>query len=244
MSTQASVTLPNPVAAGLRGPFADTAVALVMEIADMVRDPSATEAHILRLLNRALLDVAGRVGLPGLVAENTVVVGPGEVFADLPADFHHGLMEVVCLTTRRRVRLCASLEELGRLCKERARVRPSALVLAAAQSGSRLYVRPVQSVPAVLLARYFRLPCPLEADTDKPDGLPPHLAPELLLSRVCRDLFEVLEEGAGEKKVQTERFAARFAAAMADLVAFAGVAGRLDEPVPDVLGFSPRGIWA
>jgi hypothetical protein len=244
MPTQASVTLPNPAVAGLRGPYADTAAALVMEIADMVRDPSVTEAHILKLLNRALLDVAGRVGLPGLLAENTVVVSAGESAVDLPADYHHGLMEVVCLTTRRRVRLVASLEELGRPAGERVRVAPSVLVLAVAACGSRLYVRPAQSVPAVLLVRYHRLPRPMEADTDKPDGLPPHLAPELLVSRVCRDLFEVLEEGAGEKKVQTERFAARFAAAMADLAAFAGVAGRLDEPVPDVLGFCPRGIWA
>jgi hypothetical protein len=214
MPSQASVTRPDPAGAGLRGPYADTAAALVMEIADMVREPSVTEAHILKLLNRALLDVAGRVGLPGLAAENTVVVPPGESFADLPADFHHGLMEVVCLTTRRRVRLCASLEELGRLCGERARVRPSALVLAAAQSGSRLYVRPVQSVPAVLLARYFRLPRPLRRIRTNPTACAAS-GPELLISRVCRDLFEVLEEGVGGKKVQTGRFAARFAAAMA-----------------------------
>ncbi|QLA17703.1 phage adaptor protein [Desulfolutivibrio sulfoxidireducens] len=244
MPIQASVTLPNPAVAARRGPYADTAAALIMEIADMVRDPSVTEAHILRLLNRALLDVAGRVGLPGLVAENTVVVEPGESSTDLPADYHHGLTEVVCLTTRRRVRLFSSLRELDGPAGPRVRVHPSALVLAVAQSGSRLYVRPVQSVPAVLLARYFRLPRPMEADTDKPDGLPPHLAPELLVSRVCRDLFEGLEEGLGEKKVQTERFAARFAAAMADLAAFVGVAGRLDEPVPDVLGFCPREAWA
>lgn len=241
MPSQASLTLPRPGASGRRGPHLDTAAVLVMEIAREVRDPSVTEDRILRLLNRALLDVAGRVRLPGLFTENTVVFDPGVQAVDLPADYHHGLTEIVCLTSRRRLFLASGLEELARRSGAAVRTSGTSRPLAVAAMGTRLFVRPICDTPTVLLARYFRLPAPMEADTDRPDGLPAHLAPELLITRVCRDLFEGLEEGAAGTKVQTGRFEVRFETAMDRLRIFAGEALALDTPVPDVLGFCRPG---
>lgn len=243
MPSQASLTLPKPGASARRGPHLDTAAALIMEIAREVRDPSVTEDRILRLLNRALLDVAGRVCLPGLFTENTVVLDPGAAAVDLPADYHHDLTEVVCLTARRRIFLASSLEELARRGGPEVRTGGRPWPMAAAAIGQKLFVRPVFDAPVVLLVRYFRLPAPLEADTDRPDGLPAHLAPELLTARVCRDLFEGLEEGTEGKKTQTGRFEARFEAAMARLAEFAGTPRTMDAPVPDALGFGRPGAF-
>jgi len=241
MPSQAALTLPRPGASARRGPHLDTAAALIMEIAREVRDPSVAEDRILRLLNRALLDAAGRVRLPGLFTENTVVLDPGAQVVDLPADYHHGLAEVVCLSARRRLFLASGLEELA--SRGGPGVRVGGKPLAAAAIGAKLFVRPACDAPAVLLVRYFRLPTPMEADTDRPDGLPAHLAPELLVAGVCRDLFEGLEEGAAGAKTQTGRFEARFETAMARLAEFAGTRQDMDAPVPDVLGFGHPGVF-
>jgi len=238
MPSQASLALPRPDAAGRRGPHLDTAAALIMEVAREVRDPSVTEDRILVLLNRALLEVAGRACLPGLVAENTAVLPPGAEAVDLPADYHHSLVEAACLTTRRRLRLASGLEELSCLCRPQAAGPGHGRPRAAAVVGARLFVRPRPQATTMLLVRYQRLPAPLEADTDRPDGLPVHLASELLVSRACRDLYEGLEEGVEDKKVQTGRFETRFETAMDRLRAFVGERQAVDVPVPDVLGLA------
>lgn len=237
MPSQASLTLPRPLMAGKRGLRPDTAAALIMEAAREIRDPSVTEDRIMTLLNRTLLEVSGRVRLPDLMTENTVLVPVGAASAEMPADYHHGLTEVVCLTSRRRVRLAGGVGELERLGgPDRGGYGPCR-IRAAAVAGNRLYVRPRPTAPALLLVRYQRLPAILEADTDRPDGLPVHLAPELLLSRVLRDLYEGLEEGGGGDKIQTGRYQVRFEAAMDRLGEFVGDVQALDVPVPDVLGF-------
>lgn len=224
-----------PILEGLRLPHTDTAGALIDEIAGVVRDPSFTGADILRLLNRGLLEIAGRVRLPDLETTAVVETRPDRPYTALPADYHGRLQAVLSLPERRRLVLEESLEALERNAPSPKRRGGAAAV---AVSGSRLHYRPAPAGRRSLELLYWRLPPPLAAATDKAACLPAHLAGPLLVNYACRELFERIEEGADGRKTQTERCGERFERAMADLAAFVG-----PRPEPAVEVRDDMGVW-
>jgi hypothetical protein len=220
------VTLPRAGAQGLRAAVPDTLARLVAEVIDIVADPGVTEAEIVRCLDRGLLAACGAVRLPDLATEARLDLALGQPFAVLPADWQHGPTHAFLLPGRGRIRLLPGLAALrlrsaGRPARGRIRY--------VAPAGGRLHVWPVPEAACALDVGYFRLPPPLVAAADKPLCLPPHLVGPLLVSFACRELFERLEEGVPERKVQTTAFGRRFDAALAELLLSCGP--RQEEPV-------------
>jgi hypothetical protein len=220
------VTLPRAGAQGLRTARPDSLARLVAEVVGIVADPGVTEAEIIRCLDRGLLAAAGAARLPDLATEARLDLAAGQPFAVLPADWQHGPTHVFLLPGRVQVRLLPGLAALrlrsaGRQARGRIRL--------AAPAGGRLYVWPVPETACALEAGYFRLPRPLVGAADKPLCLPPHLVAPLLVNFACRELFERLEEGAPERKVQTTAFGRRFDTALAELLLCCGP--RQEEPV-------------
>lgn len=220
------LSLPEAQAQGLRTALPDTLARLVAEVVAIVADPGISEAEVIRCLDRGLLAVAGAARLPDLTAETRLALAPGQPFAVLPADWQHGPTHAFLLPGRGRIRLLSGLAALrfrsaGRTGRGR--------IDCVAPAGGRLYVWPIPQAPCALEIGYFRLPCPLVAASDKPLCLPPHLAAPLLVNFACRELFERLEEGAPERKVQTTAYGRRFDAALAQLLLLCGP--RQEEPV-------------
>jgi hypothetical protein len=220
------VTLPRSDATGLRAAVSDTLARLVAEVADIVADPGVSEAEISRCLDRGLLAVAGASRLPDLATEAILELAPGQPFAVLPADWQHGPTHAFLLPGRRRLRVLPGLAALrirtaGRPARGRIRL--------VAPSGGRLHVHPVPEAVCSLEVGYFRLPEPLAGEADKPLCLPPDLVAPLLVNFACRELFERLEEGVSERKVQATAYARRFDAALAELLLRSGPVQ--DEPV-------------
>jgi len=213
------VSLPQAKAQGLRTAVSDTLARLVAEVADIVADPGIGDAEIVRCLDRGLLAVSGAARLPDLATEVRLELEPGASCALLPADWQHGPTHAFRLPGRFPMRLLPNLAALRLLAAGRpgrGRIR------AAATAGGRLHVWPTPERPCSLEIGYFRLPRPLAGSPDKPLCLPPHLVAPLLVNFACRELFERLEEGAGERKVQTTAYARRFDAALAELLVFCG----------------------
>ena len=231
---QAQLSLPQATAEALRNACPDTVAGLLAEVAAIVADPAITEQDILRALWRGLLAAAAAARLPDLAAEAALPFAAGQEYAALPADLQHGPTSAFLLPGYGRVRVAPDLATLRRTIRYGAHGR---VRLVAAGAG-RLYVRPTPQADVTLVIGYQRLPDPLAALSDKPSCLPPHLSGELLVSFACRELFERLEEGSGGKKPQTTAYAARHAAALAQLVALTGPAVSQDEPV-DVAGYGP-----
>lgn len=229
------VSLPQAQAQGVRAAVSDTVARLVAEVAGIVADPGIGEVEIVRCLDRGLLAVAGAARLPELATETRLALEPGEDCARLPADWQHGPTHAFLLPDRTPVRLCAGLAALRRRTAgrmKRGRIR------AAAPAGGRLYVWPTPDRPCTLGIGYFRLPRPLVAAPDKPQCLPPHLVGPLLVNFACRELFERLEEGVGEKKVQSTAYGRRFDAALAELLLLCGPRQEEAVDVPAGPGFS------
>ena len=229
------VSLPRTDAAGLRAAVPDTLARLVAEVAAIVADPGVAETDIVRCLDRGLLCVAGASRLPELATEAILELAPGQPFAVLPADWQHGPTHAFLLPGRQRLRLLPGLAALRihtarRLARGRIRY--------VAPAGGRLYLQPVPEAACSLEVGYFRLPQPLAGAADKPLCLPPDLVAPLLVNFACRDLFERLEEGPAERKVQTTAYGRRFDAALAELhVRFGPVQEEpVDIPCPSPFG--------
>lgn len=211
----AAMNLPRADARGLRRAVPDTLAALVAEVLDIVGDPSVSEADAARALGRGLFAAAAAAPLPDLTAWAAIPFGPGQEDAPLPADLLHAPVDAFLLPARGRLRLAPDLAALRRFCPQGRPGRPCMAALA----GGRLHVRPAPAAAVVVGFDYGRMPTPLAAPGDKPEGLPVHLAGPLLVAYACRELFERLEEGADGAKPQTTAYARRHEALLAELVA-------------------------
>lgn len=230
------VSLPQASALGVRVAVSDTLARLVAEVAGIVADPGVSEDEIVRCLDRGLLAVAGAARLPDLAAEVRLDMTPGQDCALLPADWQHGPTHAFLLPGRHRIRRFPNLAALrlhtaGR--PGRGRIRAAAL------AGGRLHVWPIPNQACSLGVGYFRLPQPLAGAPDKPLCLPPHLVAPLLVNYACRDLFERLEEGVGERKVQTTAYGRRFDTALAELLLLHGSRQEEAVDVPATPPFLP-----
>ena len=89
--------------------------------------------------------------------------------------------------------------------------------------GGKLYYQPIPATADTLTLHFFRKPVSM-VGTDRdaePDGIPDDLQEDLLVSFACWDIFsEKEDEGGGTP--ETDKYRARFAGAIAELVAFAG----------------------
>jgi hypothetical protein len=221
----AEIFLPRITAEGLWVAIPDTLASLVAEVAGIVGDLGVSGEDITRALNRGLFAVCGRSRLPDLSAEVRLSFGPGQADAPLPANWQHGPTDAFLLPARGRVRVLPDLAALRRSVRAGVKGR----VRFAAVGAGRLSVRPVPETAVDIGVGYFRLPDPLLAASDKPCCLPPHLAGSLLVNYACRELFERLEEGVGDGKVQATAYGRRFEVAMAELLTLYGPVQ--DEPV-------------
>lgn len=235
----AALSLPRAGAEGRHGPVDDTLASLVAEVTSILGDPGVLEEEVLHVLGRGLVTVSAATRLPDLAAEALFRLEPGQADVTLPADWQHGPTDVVCVFGGWRLRVLSSLAALRRAVHYGLSGRPRF----AAVGAGRLFLRPRPEKPLAIMLGYYRLPRPLAASWDKPEGLPPHLAGTLLTSFACREFFERLEEGAGGNKVQTAAYGRRFDAALAELVRLYGPAQVQEEPVDIPDGREPGGVW-
>ncbi|QAZ69081.1 phage adaptor protein [Solidesulfovibrio carbinolicus] len=211
----AAMNLPRADAQGIRRAVPDSLAGLTAEVSGIVGDPSVSEDDVAQALGRGLLAAAAAARLPDLAAWAEIPLASGQADAPLPADLLHAPVDAFLLPARGRVRLAPDLAALRRSCPATRPGRPRLAALA----GGRLHVRPVPAGDVIIGFEYGRLPAPLAAPGDKPEGLPVHLAGPLLVAYACRELFERLEEGADGAKTQTAAYGKRYEALLAELTA-------------------------
>ena len=214
----AAMNLPRADAQGIRRAVPDSLAGLVAEVSGIVADPSVSEDDVVRALGRGLLAAAAATRLPDLAVWVEIALAAGQADAPLPADLLHGPASAFLVPAGGRLRLLPDMAALRRACPAARHGRPRLAVLA----GGRLHVRPAPAQDVVVGFDYHRLPAPLAAPGDKPEGLPVHLAGPLLVAYACRELFERLEEGADGIKTQTAAYGKRHEVLLAELTATTG----------------------
>jgi hypothetical protein len=181
-----------------------TAGELIEEISDIVLDSRYDEDMILVMLNKAMQYVASMLILPDLETSATVTTIASVNTLQLPDNFHRNLFRVTATDQAAHpgeIKLFGSVAALashfgGTLTETGNRV------TAVAPSGKSLVYAKIPEQPESLTIRYHRLPVDMTSDIDEPDGLPPAYF-EILLHRVCYNIFSRIEDGTEGDKVNT-----------------------------------------
>jgi hypothetical protein len=90
--------------------------------------------------------------------------------------------------------------------------------------GSKVYYQGIPSVSTTLGLHYYRKPIDMALDDDEPDGVPAHIAEDLIKHGVLKDIFgEKIEDGQDNSGIGTKYHTAKFYEYMTDLVDFIGI---------------------
>jgi len=183
---------------------------LVSTIQDIVQDSSYSSATIIDMINDTLVDIAAGMEIPkkqnitapvpGLFTSGTVSLVNTARYGDMPSGFQRGPVtvystttgEIPLLTSFRRYMLDYPTLETGDYLDK------------AILNGSRLYVYP--SVTETVTVTYYATPDTLSEETDEPDWLPTQFHSRLIVNRVCRDIFNRIEDGLEGSKPNTQYY--------------------------------------
>jgi len=198
-----------------------TAGELIEEISDTVLDDRYDDDAIIKLLNKANLYVASVAFLPDLETSATVTTLAGLSSVPLPEDFHRNLFNVSAadpIANSGKIKLFGSVAAMvpqfrGTLDKVGTRV------VAAARYRKELTYALIPETPEVLNIRYYRVPAIMETDLDEPEGIPDAFH-DILIHRVCYNLFSKIEDGTEGDKVNTKFHYGQMTSLMESLTLF------------------------
>lgn len=96
-------------------------------------------------------------------------------------------------------------------------------IYAVAVKGTKVYYQGIPSEATTLGVHYYRKPVDMDDDTDTTDGIPDHLAIDLIKHYVLKEIMgEAIEDGQGNSGASTKYHTAKFFETMTDLEGFIG----------------------
>lgn len=203
-----------------------TSTELIQDVKDAVLGASFSNATILRALNKGINRVAGMVLLPDLETSDDITTGTGN-YKDLPNDFHREIQAVYDHTAETKIRIYDSFLEF--LNRYPGLGTTGSAVEAVSKRASRLYYQPIPDAAKTLTIYYYRKPTamvevavpPVEGAQTTPDGIPEHLATDLLVSFAAMDLWRNIEQDENNQP-NVEKYASLFGRALMELREFVG----------------------
>ena len=203
-----------------------TSAQLISEVRDCVLGASYTDATILRFLNRAVVRIAGMVVLPQLATSSTIQTVSSQAWADLPANYHRKLERVYSGNGSLVAKVYDSFLEFESH-NPLLNINGDAVNFCAVR-GLRLYYQPIPAIMDTLTLFYQRLPSPMVApetpsgdEVIYPDGLPEHLADDLVIDYSAMELWKLIEQD-DRNQVNVEKYERRFNRDIAELAQFIG----------------------
>lgn len=196
-----------------------TLAQLRAEVTRIVQDASYTDTIIDGYINDGLLDIAGQVFLPRLEASDTVDTDTSVSYVVLPTDYHRGLYRCYSTTNSTQIRV---YENLPLLLREFGQLDLAGRVVGVAVRGDELHYQYLPSTAETLSFHYSAKPIELEDDADEPTCLPDFLVRPLLVSYVCAEIYDQIEDEVDGVKLNTNNYRTRYAESLAKLVSFIG----------------------
>jgi len=181
-------------------------------IDDKLDDPSFVSATINSRINEALQIVAGGVmmldgsispPLPGLFASDTVTTSTTLPYKALPADYQRAVFQVYDSSDYRVHHVeGGDYYSFGLFMKTAIKKDLSlpGMITIACVKGSNLYYQGIPTATVDLTVQYYRVPATLADNDDVPEGLPAHLAKDILRHYVLKEIFgDLIEDGEDSK---------------------------------------------
>ncbi len=193
-------------------------VALYGRISRVIQDASFSESDIVDYINEGLRAVCGEVPLPELETSTTLTATDTQDYVALPADFLVHLRFAYLDDTNRKLAIMNSLTRL----REITLGRTGANVVRVCVSGGNLFYAPVPGTSQDINIVYHKKPTAYTGTEDEPDYIPANIGPRILLAYACREIYELIEDGAMDQKVNTVHWTQKYQMAMDELKGFLG----------------------
>lgn len=203
------------------------------EVLEIVQDDGYNLTNVINYSNDALIEIAGRAFLPSLQTQDTVDTVASQNYAPLPSNFHRNLFYCYSQTNVREIKVYADFRHILRMVNP---IDQGGYVFGVAVRGkSSLHYQRIPSTPETLQIHFYEEPTIITSGDDTPDCLPDHLARPLLVNYCCHKIFSLIEDSSDGKAFNTERYASRFEAAFASLVAYLGPESSFQIAIPQTL---------
>jgi hypothetical protein len=204
-----------------------TLAELIEGVEEIVQDTSFTEASITAKLNRNLQKIAGGIEketgvltlpLPELFTTGTITTSTSLAYVAMPSDYQRDLVQ---LTDSDGVDI-EIYDSFQNFLLDYAGLALAGDVVAATIKGRNLYYQGIPTVADTLTVYYHKTPATMllaDKATDEPEGLPAHLAYDLLVYSTARDIYLLIEDGIEGEGANTAKYNALFNGALARLEA-------------------------
>lgn len=201
-----------------------TVTELISEVRDCALGASYDDQVYLKYLNRGQDRISGMVLLPDLGTSKEIETDPELPYVTLPTDFQRELQTIRSANSKAPVKIYRSWMEFMKKYPDLDWT--GAAVEVASVRARRLYYQPLVLATDTLTIYYYRLPTPMVAlddpgplDQTSPDGLPSHLADDLLVNFAAVEVWKLIEQDDMQQS-NVAKYAQRFNSAMADLLQF------------------------
>lgn len=187
-------------------------------VSRVIQDASFSENDIMDYINEGLRAVAGEVPLPALETsgELTAAITGGSV--ELPADFLVHLRFAYSGTTNRKLAILNSLTRLRELTLRSTGTSVSRVCA----SGGQLFYAPLPTAEEPINIIYHKAPTPYTGLANEVDYIPPNIGPRILLAYCCKEIYELIEDGAVDQKINTMHWLNKYQMHMNELKEFLG----------------------
>lgn len=215
-----------------------TLTQIVTAITDVLQDPAYTDEKVITRINGSLQTIAGGVRmpngqvsppLPDLYAYGTVNTSTSLPYVSLPADYQRNVVRVYDSSNYKiepprggdYYAFALFLKQISNLG-----LAESGSIYRVAIKGTKIYYQGIPTASTTLGAHYYRVPATLALDGDVPEGIPTHLAKDLLKHAVLKDIYgDVVEAGVTEPAVAFKYHTGKFYELMTALCDFIGIDG-------------------
>lgn len=179
-----------------------TAGKIYQKVFKIHRDKSFGFSETLDLFNECYADIAAAndIFLPLLETDSTVNTVLSQNYVDLPTDFQKKLLKCYSVSQKCWIEQYSSISVL--LGKGHQVDDPGA-VWGVAIRNRRLYYQYIPETAETLKLYYYKTPTLMTDISSTPDALPDHLAEPLLKSYACWKIYDLIEDGVDDPKINT-----------------------------------------
>lgn len=181
---------------------------LIAEVKDCVLEPDYTDADITSLLNEAVLSVAAEVEMPDFKRMDVIPTVVGEYSISLTGltGGFSGLLRRVQFYNGTDYVNISIFQSLDSLLDEYPEWNETGDVEAVALEGSTLWYYKSPEEATNIRVLYYSNPTSLAEDTDTPSSFPLHLHRSLFAFKVAAWIWDKVEDGLIEEKVNTNLY--------------------------------------
>jgi hypothetical protein len=213
-----------------------TASELIADVRRLIQDDSYSDETILGFLNDGITEIAawdnnnpelglvGSILLPALETRDTVATSTTDSFVELPEDYMRNLYKVTFEGQTAEVHILSNMRVLLDEWDNDLTRTGGGPVEDVTVMGNYLHYQPIPVVATELTLWYYALPTLLSRydpggdDTDDtPSAIPAIFQKSLLVNYAAKEIFNEIEDGIESRKVNTERYEAKYQQALSML---------------------------